>query len=226
MKIRFLFIVSVVFCLLNLTHAWAQNVKTSNVQSLNVDQTNQAKTASGNSDLDIQKAAAEARKQGASEAQIQQMIKRMELEYSEKKKRTELWLTDMAKEPVKDEITIHRSRSLGFQNESKKSEVKITMTNEYNYLGISIRSKFIKGTLVVEIFDPKGDKQGSYTLKTEETVVLGENTISGEQVSGEFDKYFKFPINGEWIIRAVPTSATGTIELVLIQKYIKRTDTF
>lgn len=141
-----------------------------------------------------------------------------------------LWLVEGVplkdKEPVKDEITIKRSRSMGFQNESKKSEVKITMTNEYNYLGISIRSKFIKGTVVVEIFDPKGDKQGSYTLKTEETVVLGDNTTSGEQVSGEFDKYFRLPINGEWIIRAVPTSATGTIELVLTQRYIKRTDTF
>jgi hypothetical protein len=104
--------------------------------------------------------------------------------------------------------------------------VKITMTNEYNYLGISIQSQFSKGIVVVEIFDPKGDKQGSYTLKTEETVVLGDNTSSGEVVTGEFDKYFKLPINGEWIIRAVPTSATGTIQLILTQKYINRLDTF
>ena len=113
-----------------------------------------------------------------------------------------------------------------FQNESKKSDVKITITDEYNYLGISIRSKFIKGTVVVEIIDPKGEKQGSYTLKTEETVVLGDNTTSGEEVSGEFDKYFRLPLNGEWIIRAVPTMATGNIQLVLTQRYIRRTDTF
>ena len=133
---------------------------------------------------------------------------------------------DTLQKPVKDDITINRSRSMAFQNESKKSEVKITMTDEYNYLGISIRSKFIKGTVVVEIIDPKGEKQGSYTLKTEETVVLGDNTTSGEEVSGEFDKYFRLPLNGEWIIRAVPTMATGNIQLVLTQRYIRRTDTF
>ena len=126
----------------------------------------------------------------------------------------------------KDPITIHRDRTLYFTNESKKSEVKITMTDDYNYLGISIRSEFNQGKIVVEIIDPKGEKQGSYTLKTEEQVVLGDNTKSTEDVSGEFDKYYKFPISGEWIIRAVPTAATGNIKLTLTQMYIKRTDTF
>jgi hypothetical protein len=133
-------------------------------------------------------------------------------------------LTDQ--EPVKDEISINRSRKLEFVNESKKSEVKITMTDEYNYLGISIRSQFSKGTVMVEIYNPKGEKQGTYTLKTEETVVLGDNTSSGEEVTGSFDKYFKLPLTGEWVIRAIPTAATGSIQLILNQKYIRRTDTF
>jgi protein involved in polysaccharide export with SLBB domain len=78
MKVRFLFFLSVSSCFLFLASAEAQNLNNVNVQSLSTDQINQAKKALGSSGLTPQQAAAEARKRGASEAQIQEMVKRME----------------------------------------------------------------------------------------------------------------------------------------------------
>jgi len=219
MKIRFLFIVSVFFCSLKLAPAGAQNLNTGNVQSLNVDQINQAKTVLGYSGLSPKQAAAEARKRGASEAQIQQMLKRMEQEASEKKKGNELWLTDVAKEQIKDQIKLERSRRLDFSNASKKSEVKINMTEDHNWLHLKISSNFSTGAVVVEIIDPNGEKRGTYTIKTDDPVELGENTTTAEHVNAELAKDFRYPQNGEWIVRAIPTSATGWIVIEITQEY-------
>jgi len=215
MKIRFLFIVSVFFCLLKLAPAGAQNLNTVNVQSLNVDQINQAKTALGNSGLSPQQAVAEARKRGASEAQIQQMLK----ETSEKKASNDLLQTDIYQGPDKDAFKLHRSRIINFKDESKLTEVKVNMTDDYNYLNINISCNFDKGSVLIELVDPKGEKKGNYSVKTDDSVVIGDKTTTQEHVMGEMAKEFTTPLKGEWIIRATPISATGRVQIEIIQQY-------
>ncbi len=123
-------------------------------------------------------------------------------------------------EPKKDPIRLQRGVRSFYKSESKKSEVKVNMTDDHNLLRISIKSSFSEGVVIVEIIDPKGEKQGSYTLKRDDAVVNGENTTTPfDIVEGEFAKTFRFPIKGEWIIRSLPTAATGNMEIEITQSY-------
>jgi hypothetical protein len=72
----------------------------------------------------------------------------------------------------------------------------------------------------VELLDPKGEKRGEYNLKSNETDHhRRSNTTVQEEVSGNLQKDFFNPLKGEWIIRAVPVAAEGTINVMIIQEY-------
>ena len=121
-------------------------------------------------------------------------------------------LIDTVQKPVQVPVSITRDRLLKFDNESKPSEVKINITND-NSLMFQVNSDFRQGTVVLEIIDPKGDKQCKYTLKTDEDVVIGDKTTTQESVHGSFSKMFRNPMKGDWIIRAIPTAASGNINI-------------
>jgi protein involved in polysaccharide export with SLBB domain len=79
MKTRHFVFAVVLFCgFSQLNTSVAQDIKNLDINSLNSSQLNQAKQALQNSGLSREQAIAEARKRGASDAQVQQMIKRME----------------------------------------------------------------------------------------------------------------------------------------------------
>ena len=120
---------------------------------------------------------------------------------------------------VKDQVSIQRKALLTFKGESKATEVKIKMTDEYNFLKIMISSSFRTGQIAVELLDPKGEKRGEYNLKSNELIITGDNTTIQEEVSGNMQKDFNNPLKGEWIIRAVPVAAEGTINVMIIQEY-------
>jgi hypothetical protein len=120
----------------------------------------------------------------------------------------------------KDPVKIQRSRTLTFKNESKKAEVKVNMTEEYNLISFRILSNIDKGSVVIEIIDPKGEKQGTCTVKSDDTIIAGENTWTEEHVIGEITKDFRYPLNGEWIIRVVPAAATGSVQIEIMQQYL------
>jgi hypothetical protein len=120
---------------------------------------------------------------------------------------------------VKDLVSIQRKALLTFKGESKISEVKIKMTDEYNFLKIMISSNFRAGQITVELLDPKGEKRGEYNLKSNELIITGDNTTIQEEVSGNLQKDFSNPLKGEWIIRAVPVAAEGTINVMIIQEF-------
>jgi hypothetical protein len=132
----------------------------------------------------------------------------------------DLWITEIAKEQVNDQIELKKTRVLNFINASKKSEVKINVTEDQNWLSLKIHSYFETGSVLTEILDPTGAKIGTFTVKTEDQVNLGENTTTRENVTAEFVKVFRFPKTGEWIIRALPTSASGSITININQAYI------
>jgi hypothetical protein len=121
--------------------------------------------------------------------------------------------------PQEHWVTIRRTAKLYFDGESKASEVKIKMTDEHNYLTIGIQSSFWTGTLSIELIDPKGVNQGKFTLKTDDLVVTGDKTRVNEEVKGNMQKDFSNPMKGEWIVRAIPLSAKGHIEVSIVQQY-------
>ncbi len=127
-------------------------------------------------------------------------------------------------DPGQGSFKLARNRVLDYTNESKKSELKVSMTEEYNYLRIRIISTIFKGGTKLEICNPKGEVVGSYTVKADDEVVLGEQTKTSESVQGELTKSFRFPIKGDWIIRAMPTAATGSVLIEIYQEFYPNLD--
>jgi hypothetical protein len=120
----------------------------------------------------------------------------------------------------REQLKITRASMLRFDNESEKSEVKINMTADYNLLQLQIVGNFESGKVTLELIDPKGEKRGSFNLKTDDPIVVkGKNTTSKDMVSGNLNKEFQNPLPGEWIIRAIPVNATGSINISITQEY-------
>lgn len=133
--------------------------------------------------------------------------------------------------PVKDEMmnaesrTINRIKELVYENESSKSEIKISSSDEYNYIRINLMASVEAGTIAVEIVDPGGTKQGNFTVKADEGTITGSRTRTGNNlVTGEMQKDFRIPAKGDWIIRALPASATGSLKVAISQRYISNID--
>lgn len=114
---------------------------------------------------------------------------------------------------------VDKSTALDFKNESKKAEVKIKMSEEFNDLRISIACVVELGSIEIEIYNPKGEKQGNYSIKSEETITMGDQTTKNSFAQGNIDKNFKDPIEGEWIIKAIPTAATGKVNIRIGQLF-------
>ena len=119
-----------------------------------------------------------------------------------------------------ESLSIIRHRRFQFDDESTIAETKIKATDEFNTLLISIATGLDKGTIIVDILDPKGVKQGSYTLVADEPTVVGGKTKYSGSVNGQIQKQFRYPMKGEWIIRATPTNAKGSVNIMIEQKFV------
>ena len=128
-------------------------------------------------------------------------------------------ISAVEQEQTQDAVKFKRNRSLDFSNESKKSEIKIVSTTEYNYLIIKVWCSLFNGNALLEIIDPKGDVKGTFKIKSDDTVVMGDQTKTNGTVVGEMEKIFSEPIPGEWIFRAKPSTAKGHLELTIYQGY-------
>ena len=125
---------------------------------------------------------------------------------------------------AQEELSLARSWSLSFDNESEKAEVKVKMTDEYNYMKFIVNSSFTKGKMLVELIDPNGKKQGNFTVKAYGEIKKGKNTNSKSRVAGNMQKAFKHPLIGTWIIRAIPSSATGELQINVQQQFLPKID--
>jgi len=111
-------------------------------------------------------------------------------------------------EPIK----VANGATLKFSPESKTSEVKIKMTEDYNYLVVDINGNFKAGTVTVELIDPKGEKRGNFNLKVDDLVITGNvESTKATNAQGQMRKEFANPPIGEWIVRAIPVKAEGAI---------------
>ena len=123
-----------------------------------------------------------------------------------------------------DEVRINKSKRLTFEGESQKAEIKVISSSEYNVLQLNIACQLSKGEIKVEIVDPLGNNRGNFTVKSEDQIVKGNNTIAESQVSGQMAKAFSKPILGDWIVRAIPSSAVGTMNLNIAQAFEPKVD--
>ncbi len=108
---------------------------------------------------------------------------------------------------------LERSNSLLFKNESKISEVQVSISDEYNFLSLNIVCSLTAGELLVEVVNPKGEIKGNYTVINNSVITMGKNTESKETVNGQMEKRFRNPSIGNWIVRVKPKNATGSAKI-------------
>ncbi|MCK9325970.1 MAG: hypothetical protein M0P69_10795 [Bacteroidales bacterium] len=124
---------------------------------------------------------------------------------------------------TQEEVRISRDRIIELQNESKASETKVNITDEYNFLSFKIAASLEQGNAQIEIFDPKGEKKGGFTVSSDGNHTGPKSSIK-ERVRGELAKSFRHPTKGDWIIRTKPSSAYGVIQIQTSQVYQENLD--
>ena len=117
-----------------------------------------------------------------------------------------------------------QSNSLSLNKESEVKEVQIKVSDEFNFLALKVECELTDGVLLVEILDPKGDIKENFSVVKNHVMTNGKSSLSGENVNGQIEKYFRNPIPGTWIIKITPNNASGKVKVFTTLIYNQRTD--
>ena len=106
----------------------------------------------------------------------------------------------------------------------------VAVSEQDNTLNLKIQSKIREGELTIEIYDPKNEKRGNYSIgsqvkttksnsnKTDmdkELELLG--TLMGvrkESVQGTITRTIKDPVKGNWVVKIIPKNVKGLVTIV------------
>ena len=99
-------------------------------------------------------------------------------------------------------------RSITLTNDSKEEEIIITVEKAVLRFDLRCSSTLTSGTLTIEVYDPKGVKQGNLTIGTQ------LNSSKEEVVNGDIRKSLKEPHAGNWRVKIIPKDVTGEIKIM------------
>ena len=141
----------------------------------------------------------------------------------------------------KDETKSVMQRTLEFTNATNTEEIKIEVELVDCFFQLEVKSSIMNGELKIEIYDPTGKKQGSFSVgcqintksktikktnindfiygktKAVETgkgkKINSSNKTSelNEFVSGSTSKSIHNPMLGDWIVKFIPSNADGYV---------------
>lgn len=97
---------------------------------------------------------------------------------------------------------VDSQRNIRLEKDSKSKEIIITIKKKALEFNILINSSVSNGKLTIEIYDPKNEKQGNYTVGTQ---------VNNELVKGRIQKSLHLVDPGDWKIKIIPSEATGEI---------------
>jgi len=98
-------------------------------------------------------------------------------------------------------------RSMRLDNDSKSFVVKINIKDNVQRFEFMINSSVHIGKLTIEVYDPKEIKRGNFAVGTQ------LNSEIEESATGNIRKSLFEPQSGEWKVKIIPVSATGTIHI-------------
>lgn len=110
-----------------------------------------------------------------------------------------------------DGITLNRNIQL--DGSSDTEEIKVAVTEDIKCLSIAINSTIESGNLTMEIYDPKGAKQGNFSIESQ----LASNAKKKDLVCGQMQKDMKEPMKGNWTVKLIPNKAKGDIAIRTVQ---------
>lgn len=106
------------------------------------------------------------------------------------------------------ETKVSLQRSIMFDKDSKSEEIVFNIVQKTLQFDIFISSSVSEGKLLIELYDPNNVKQGNYTLGTQ------LDSEKKEVINGMFQKSLKEPQPGDWVVKIVPSEATGNIKIL------------
>lgn len=121
-------------------------------------------------------------------------------------------------------IQMERSKIITLSTESDKSEVKIPVSDAYNYLKIKVEGQFKQGDVLIEIVDPNGVIKKDLSIKSEVNDSKGNKSTTRESVNGEMEKTCRNPDKGDWLVRITPKKGVGQIRIYSMHIFNPRTD--
>ena len=104
-------------------------------------------------------------------------------------------------------ITLNRNIEL--DGSSDTEEIKVEVSKDTTTLFIGINSTIQSGQLTIELYDPKGNKHGNFSVESQ----LKSNKSRTESVCGQMQKQIKDPVKGDWIVKLIPNKVIGNVSI-------------
>lgn len=102
---------------------------------------------------------------------------------------------------------VNLQRIIDLENDSKSKTVLIDIEDDVEMFELMIKSSVVSGKLTIEVSDPKGHRQETFSVGTQ------LNLEKSERVNGNINKTLNDPQPGNWEVSIIPTNATGYITI-------------
>lgn len=111
------------------------------------------------------------------------------------------------------------TKNIQLDGTSKTEEIQLEVTKDLTCLNIGLNSTIENGSLTVEIFDPKGDKQGNFSVERQMSSNSSSSGKSKDIVCGQLNKNIQEPMKGKWTVKLKPKNATGDVTIISSMSY-------
>lgn len=101
------------------------------------------------------------------------------------------------------------NRDIELKGNTSDEQITIDIEADCPRLSLKVMSIIQAGVLKIEIIDPAGVNQGSFSVESQ--ISGGES--QRESVEGQINKMIKDPIAGTWVIRIKSTKAHGRLRI-------------
>ena len=117
-------------------------------------------------------------------------------------------------------------RQIFLTGESENLEIILSISEQDKSLNLKIQSNIEEGGLTIEIYNPKNEQQGNYSIGAQlKSAQLNRNkdpivnglVVKGykkETVQGTITRSIKNPVKGNWVVKIIPKKAKGRVTIV------------
>ena len=106
-------------------------------------------------------------------------------------------------------------------NDSKTKSIKLKVAQQ-NTLFFNVDGEINSGNVLIEIFNPKGQKEGELSLEHHKASTPQTEARLLGNTSGSLNKTINSPETGDWVVKITPEKSNGHINISVAQ-YVKPT---
>lgn len=100
------------------------------------------------------------------------------------------------------------NRTINFDGSSDQENIAIDVSEDNKTMHVGINSTVNSGYLTVELYDPKGNKKGNFSIESQLN-----NDKKKERVCGQMQKHIDDPMKGKWIVKLIPNKVVGDVSI-------------